>query len=223
MTQRSGQRSRSGKCPEPITGSLPLRSRGTSKVTYAVSSPVCTPQLAHYSLAAPSAFGQLPNYQPLPLLPPECPLLGWGTAGGKLPNGITQQSRHCAGRVGGSDGQGRLPEGTSQQGRGRLCGQNCTIRASPAALIRCVICSQRLPSLGPVAFSINGDTAREGSHFPRRCPAVTWKQGCWEQAAVSTLAGTCSTRRDLEMEKTRPRAQLLTLSAARVCPRHTWL
>lgn len=53
------------------------------------------------------------------------------------------------------------------------------------------------------------------------CPAVTWKQGCWEQALVSPRrAGTCSTRRDVKMEKTRPGAQLLTLSTARVCPHH---
>lgn len=77
MTQRSGQRSRSGKCPEPITGSRALRSGGSSAVTYATRSPLALPGLS----AAACALGQLPAYRFPPLLPPESPLRGWGPAG----------------------------------------------------------------------------------------------------------------------------------------------
>lgn len=77
MTQRSGQRSRSGKCPEPITGSRALRSGGSSAVTYATRSPLALPSLS----AAACALGQLPAYRFPPLLPPESPLRGWGPAG----------------------------------------------------------------------------------------------------------------------------------------------
>lgn len=73
MTQRPGQSSRSGQHPETITGSQPLKSRGTSEVTRAVSSPACTPLVMGGSLLFDGTFhaGQLPElciHPPLGLL-----------------------------------------------------------------------------------------------------------------------------------------------------------
>ena len=61
MTQRPGQSSRSGQHPETITGSQPLKSRGTSEVTRAGSSPACTPLVTGGSLLFGGTFhaGQL--------------------------------------------------------------------------------------------------------------------------------------------------------------------
>ena len=69
MTQRPGQSSRSGHHPETITGSQPLKSRGTSEVTHASSSPACTPLVTGGSLlfGGPFHAGQLPELCVRPL------------------------------------------------------------------------------------------------------------------------------------------------------------
>lgn len=105
VTERSGQRSRSGKCPEPITGSQPLRSRGNSKVTYATQAPSSrTPPVtgASYSLAAPLCLRRSLSNRFGPPVPAERPLLGWGPAGGKLPSRLGQRGGHGRGQRRGS-------------------------------------------------------------------------------------------------------------------------
>lgn len=111
MTQRSGQRSRSGKCPEPVTGSRPPRSTGTSKVIHAIQSLACS-MLLGGTFCLQAALG----CRSLPLLPPKCLLLGQGPAGGERLSRSSQHSRCCGRRSRRTPGPGRRPRGAAQQG-----------------------------------------------------------------------------------------------------------
>lgn len=112
--------------------------------------------------------------------------------------------------------------------------RNGIIRAWPTALTPCVAQHQHLPSLGPVASSTRGDTAREGNHHAwwgrppasPRAPRCDWLRSCMRQSSVSTGPGPSFTHRDLEVAKTLPGAQLPTHRPARVSlatQPHTWL
>lgn len=163
MTQRSGQKSRSGSCPGPITGSQPQGPEEPQR-SPTPSNPQHAPPACSLLLGSAFRLGQLPVIHPSlqGLLRAPC-------RRGTRRRGFPAEPALQASPAEAESEDQAIRKGFLEEvaGAGRL-----RPRTAPSGLA-CPLCpraSAGPTSLGPAASSAHGDAASQESHFPRPLP-----------------------------------------------------